>query len=78
MVDFGAHAGRSEVAWGIAANHGGGYQYRLCPADKDPTEEGQMTMGHGFVMLNCQLLGTHHGVSENHMEQRHKTTIIRS
>jgi len=22
-----------EVAWGITANHGGGYQYRLCPAD---------------------------------------------
>lgn len=29
----------AEVAWGIAANHGGGYQYRLCPADADPTEE---------------------------------------
>jgi len=28
-----------EVAWGIAANHGGGYQYRLCPASEDPTEE---------------------------------------
>lgn len=28
-----------KVAWGIAANHGGGYQYRLCPADADPTEE---------------------------------------
>jgi len=26
------------VAWGITANHGGGYQYRLCPADQDPTE----------------------------------------
>eukprot|EP00435_Cladocopium_sp_Y103_P004983 s109_g1.t1 len=28
-----------EVAWGIAANHGGGYQYRLCPASEDATEE---------------------------------------
>lgn len=28
-----------EVSWGIAANHGGGYQYRLCPADEDITEE---------------------------------------
>ena len=27
------------MAWGIAANHGGGYQYRLCPAGEDPTEE---------------------------------------
>jgi len=22
-----------EVAWALQANHGGGYQYRLCPAD---------------------------------------------
>lgn len=27
-----------EVGWGITANHGGGYQYRLCPASEDPTE----------------------------------------
>eukprot|EP01045_Picozoa_sp_COSAG04_P054569 COSAG04_NODE_24459_length_321_cov_1.405405_1_plen_47_part_10 len=23
-----------EVIWQILANHGGGYQYRLCPADE--------------------------------------------
>merc|ERR1719191_1648411 len=28
-----------EVAFGIAANHGGGYQYRLCPADSELTED---------------------------------------
>ena len=28
-----------EVAWGIRFNHGGGYQYRLCPADQPLTEE---------------------------------------
>jgi len=28
-----------EVSWSIAANHGGGYQYRLCPKDEDLTEE---------------------------------------
>jgi len=28
----------TEVAWGIYANHGGGYAYRLCPADQEPTE----------------------------------------
>jgi len=28
-----------EVSWGIAANHGGGYQYRLCPAGEQLTEE---------------------------------------
>eukprot|EP00658_Telonema_sp_P-2_P065472 TRINITY_DN54702_c0_g1_i1.p1 TRINITY_DN54702_c0_g1~~TRINITY_DN54702_c0_g1_i1.p1 ORF type:complete len:368 (-),score=63.01 TRINITY_DN54702_c0_g1_i1:394-1497(-) len=25
--------------WSIRANHGGGYQYRLCPAGEEPTEE---------------------------------------
>jgi len=28
-----------EVAWGIRYNHGGGYQYRLCPASSPLTEE---------------------------------------
>ena len=28
-----------EVAWGITANHGGGYQYRLCPRSEKLTEE---------------------------------------
>ena len=28
-----------EVSWAIQSNHGGGYQYRLCPADQDLTEE---------------------------------------
>lgn len=27
-----------EVAWAILANHGGGYQYRLCPKSAEPTE----------------------------------------
>lgn len=29
----------AEVGWGITANHGGGYQYRLCPADSELTED---------------------------------------
>jgi hypothetical protein len=29
----------AEVAWGITANHGGGYQYRICPAGSKLTEE---------------------------------------
>jgi hypothetical protein len=29
----------TEVAMGLTANHGGGYQYRLCPADKELNEE---------------------------------------
>merc|ERR1712232_981389 len=28
-----------EVSWGIRFNHGGGYQYRLCPASEPLTEE---------------------------------------
>lgn len=28
-----------EVSWGIRYNHGGGYQYRLCPANEELTEE---------------------------------------
>ena len=28
-----------EVSWGIRFNHGGGYQYRLCPASEHLTEE---------------------------------------
>eukprot|EP00908_Phaeocystis_cordata_P011195 Transcript_22036.p1 GENE.Transcript_22036~~Transcript_22036.p1 ORF type:complete len:376 (-),score=51.43 Transcript_22036:118-1245(-) len=27
-----------EVSWGIRYNHGGGYQYRICPADQPLTE----------------------------------------
>ncbi len=30
---------KAEVSWGITANHGGGYSYRLCPADEELTEE---------------------------------------
>lgn len=32
-----------EVAWALHANHVGGYQYRLCPADRDITECFQQT-----------------------------------
>ena len=28
-----------EVAWTLQANHGGGYQYRLCPKPSAQTEE---------------------------------------
>jgi hypothetical protein len=30
---------KQEVGWNIAANHGGGYSYRLCPKSKPLTEE---------------------------------------
>lgn len=38
-----------EVAWGIRFNHGGGYQYRLCPAGENLTEECFMKMPLDFV-----------------------------
>lgn len=38
-----------EVAFGISANHGGGYQYRLCPADDELTEECFQKMPLEFV-----------------------------
>jgi len=38
------------VAWGMRFNHGGGYQYRLCPAEKMPcTEEDFQAMPLDFV-----------------------------
>lgn len=38
-----------EVAWGLTANHGGGYQYRLCPAEEAQTEECFQKMPLNFV-----------------------------
>merc|ERR1712080_102257 len=38
------------VAWGMRFNHGGGYQYRLCPAERMPcTEEDYQEMPLDFV-----------------------------
>jgi len=31
--------GEAEVVWQVRFNHGGGYAYRLCPADSPLTEE---------------------------------------
>jgi len=38
-----------EVAWAIAANHGGGYQYRLCPKESELTEDCFMENPLSFV-----------------------------
>jgi hypothetical protein len=37
-----------EVAWGIRYNHGGGYQYRLCPAGQPLTEDCMQKMPLAF------------------------------
>lgn len=38
-VETWARGSSVEVAWGIRFNHGGGYQYRLCPSSEALTEE---------------------------------------
>merc|ERR1712203_463331 len=38
-----------EITWSIAANHGGGYQYRLCPASEELSEECFQRMPLDFV-----------------------------
>ena len=38
-----------DVAWGIRYNHGGGYQYRLCPASSPLTEDCFQQMPLEFV-----------------------------
>jgi len=38
-----------DVAWAIVANHGGGYQYRLCPKNSPQTEECFQTTPLEFV-----------------------------
>mmetsp|Transcript_36365 Transcript_36365/g.67687 ORF Transcript_36365/g.67687 Transcript_36365/m.67687 type:complete len:507 (+) Transcript_36365:60-1580(+) len=53
-----------EVAWGIAANHGGGYQYRLCPVSKALTEECFQQMPLEFVG-NKQWLQFGHGFDKS-------------
>lgn len=40
---------RAEVSFGLWANHGGGYQYRLCPADSSLDEECFQKMPLGFA-----------------------------
>ena len=38
-----------KVGWGIIANHGGGYSYRLCKDDQELTEECFQVF---FVIIN--------------------------
>jgi hypothetical protein len=44
-----------EVSWTIAANHGGGYQYRLCPKSSSLTEECFQEMPLPFANSNHKL-----------------------
>lgn len=56
-----------EVKWGLRFNHGGGYQYRLCPADQPLTEDCFMRGALDFVRGSQALEwknGTRAAVSE--------------
>jgi len=54
----------AEVAWGIYANHGGGYSYRLCPADNELTEN--CFQQHPLTLLgDKQWLQWGHGLDMN-------------
>jgi len=44
-----------DVSWGIRFNHGGGYQYRLCPVDSELTEECFQKLPLDFVRENQRL-----------------------
>ena len=47
----------AEVTWNVMFNHGGGYSYRLCPAD-EPLTEACFQQGHlEFVQVRRGSLG---------------------
>lgn len=47
------------VAWGMRYNHGGGYQYRLCPAEKMPCTE------HDFQQMPLDFVRESHAIMWN-------------
>jgi len=49
--------GLVNVSWSITANHGGGYQYRLCPKSENLTEECFQKMPLQFVGLQSFVWG---------------------
>eukprot|EP00928_Gymnodinium_smaydae_P028390 TRINITY_DN21659_c0_g1_i1.p1 TRINITY_DN21659_c0_g1~~TRINITY_DN21659_c0_g1_i1.p1 ORF type:complete len:426 (+),score=29.75 TRINITY_DN21659_c0_g1_i1:74-1351(+) len=53
-----------DVAWGMRYNHGGGYQYRLCPADEPLTEACFQNMPLEFVKSEHKLLWNNGSVLE--------------
>lgn len=58
-----------EVAWGIHANHGGGYQYRLCPAGSKLTEE-------CFQQTPLEFVGDKQWIQQGHgMDVNNRTEI---
>jgi len=63
-----------EVAWGITANHGGGYQYRLCPANEPLTEECFQKLPLEFVG-DKQWIQYGHGMDVNNRKQINATDI---
>lgn len=55
-----------EVAWGIRYNHGGGYQYRLCPASEPLTEDCFQKMPLAFSKITKPSLKYTDGTSNSY------------
>merc|ERR1719336_3702428 len=51
--------GIEEAIWQITANHGGGYQYRLCPVEEDLTEK--CFQSHPIDFAGMQMLQFNNG-----------------
>jgi len=65
----------AEVAWGITANHGGGYQYRLCPHDSpDRNETCFQKLPLDFVG-NTQWIQFGHGMDVNNRTEIPATDV---
>lgn len=61
-----------EVSWGMRYNHGGGYQYRLCPASAELTEECFMKTPLEFVREKQALMwnnGTRFAINGTFVDQ---------
>jgi hypothetical protein len=64
----------AEVAWAIQANHGGGYQYRLCPSSSESSEACFQKMPLRFVG-STQWIQFGHGMDQNNRTEIPATTV---
>lgn len=66
----------AEVAWVSAANHGGGYQYSLCPASKPLTEACFNAMPLDFVGDTQKLRYIFLNDTDHHKKSNHTEVVI--
>merc|ERR1712048_236568 len=66
----------AEVAWGITANHGGGYQYRLCPYDQYETLGEQCFQQNPLDFVgDTQWIQFGHGMDRNNRTEIPATSV---